>query len=360
MNIVILAGGVGTRLWPLGRRNSPKQFFPVIGQEPLVRETYRRFLKTYGASRIFFSVTADLLIPLRKLFPRLPAAQFIMEPERRDTAPAMGYVAAVLSLTIPDEPLVFVPADHFVADQQKYLACFKAGEKLVKETGKLVDIGITATFPSTVLGYTKVGALYKKLNGVAVYRFAGHTEKPAARTALRYLASGQYLWHGNYYMWTPRRFLAALVHYAPSLGKGLLKIRALIQAGRAAAVRREYARLERTSFDYAVTEKIKRREVLIIRGDFGWSDVGAWDLLHEQLRHTGDGAGNVVRGQVAHWDTRNCLIYAHPKRLVAAVGLADTVVIDTNDAVLVCPKDRAQDVKKLFPLLEQKKLAKYL
>lgn len=360
MNIVILAGGVGTRLWPLGRKHNPKQFFPMISQKPLVKETYDRFVKKYGAGKIYFSVTPDLVKPLKKIFPNIPLKQFIVEPSRRDTAPAMGYAAVVLSLTAPDEPMVFVPADHFIADSAQYLQCFKVGEALVKETGKLLDIGITATFPSTVLGYTKIASRWRLVDGVEVFNFAGHTEKPDYAVATKYLTSGNYLWHGNYYMWTPRKFLEAFAKHQPSMHRALEKIRAWLEQNKTDKIRSIYDQLEKISFDYAITEKIKKNEVLIIKGTFGWSDIGAWDMLHTQLQSEADGGGNVIKGKVVHFDTSNCLLYAHPKRILATVGLDNLVVVDTADAILVCPKNRAQDVKKLFPELEKRGLKKYL
>lgn len=357
MNIVILAGGVGTRLWPLGRKNNPKQFFPMISKKPLVKETYDRFAKTYGPKKIFFSVTADLAKPLRKIFPAVPVGQFIIEPSRRDTAPAMGLAAATLFQRHPDEPMVFVPADHFIADTSLFRRCFKVGEKLVKETGKMVDIGITATFPSTVLGYTKIGPAFRTVDGIETFHFAGHTEKPPYDTAVKYLSDGHYLWHGNYYMWTPRKFLEAINAHAPALGRTLAAIMAEKRAAKRTAL---YGALEKISFDYAVTEKIDPKLVLIIKGNFGWSDVGAWDTLHAQLAPSADEHGNVTRGKVIQVDTHGSLLYAHAERLLAAVGLKDVVIVDTADAILVCPKDRAQDVKKLFPVIEQKGLKKHL
>lgn len=360
MNIIILSGGVGKRLWPLGRQNNPKQFFPIIGKKPLIKETYDRFVKIYGAKKIFISTTADLLPQLKKIFPKISATQFIVEPSRRDTAPAMGFATLKLFLQNPDEPMVFVPSDHFIANVPKYLECFKIGEKLIKETGKLVDIGITATFPSTVLGYTKIGAKYKTINGVEVYNFAGHTEKPNAKIAAKYLASGNYLWHGNYYMWTPHLFLDALQKYAPVINQGLEKIKIALEKKNNKQVAQIYNQLPKISFDYAVTEKIDKKKVLIIKGDFGWSDVGAWDLLHEQLKGGADAKGNVVKGQVVHQDTEGCLLYGHQKRILATMGMKDMVIVDTEDALLVCPKSRAQEVKKLLEEMEKKGLKKYL
>ncbi|MEK7190019.1 MAG: sugar phosphate nucleotidyltransferase [Patescibacteria group bacterium] len=360
MNIVILAGGVGKRLWPLGRKNNPKQFFPVVGKKPLVKETFDRFAKTYGAKKIFFSTTVDLLPYLKKLFPKLSAEQFIVEPSRRDTGPAMGFAAVKLFLQSPDEPMVFVPSDHFIADVKKYLACFKIGEKLIKETGKMLDIGVVATFPSTVLGYTKIGKKCGNFGGVEVYNFAGHTEKPNYATAKKYLASGNYLWHGNYYMWTPRLFLNAMKKYAPTVHAPLEKIKNLLTSGKQKEIVKIYAGIEKISFDYAVTEKIDKKDALIIKGDFGWNDIGAWDVLHNQLKSGADVKGNVMKGKVVHHDTDNCLLFGHGGRVLATLGMKDTIIVDTEDAILVCPKERAQDMKKLIEKMEAGGLNKYL
>lgn len=365
MNIIILAGGVGKRLWPLGRQNKPKQFFPILDKKPLVVETYERFVKVYPTSKIYFSVTAELLPHLKRVFTHLPESQFIVEPSRRDTGPAMGFVAINLFLKEPDEPMVFVPSDHYIADVKKYLNCFKVGGELIKKTGKMLDIGIAATFPSQVLGYTKIGKKYAMVKGVEVYHFEGHTEKPDLPRAIKYLASGQYLWHGNYYMWTPRHFLEAIKKYAPELHKNLEKIQGLLcqkdkEINRDREIREIYEQMEKISFDYAVTEKIKKSDVLIIKGDFGWSDIGAWDVLHHQLKNQADKKGNVVRGKVVHRDTHNCLLYGHQRKVLAVLGLRDIVVVDTDDALLVCLRDRAQEVKKLLENMEEQGMDEYL
>lgn len=359
MNIVILAGGVGTRLWPLARKNSAKQFFPIMSEEPMVLQTYNRFVKVYKKEKIFFSTTKDLLPQLKKLFPKIAASQFIVEPSRRDTAGAMGFVAAKLYLKDPDEPMVFVPADHYIENQEKFLACFKVGEEIVKRTGKMVDIGVVADFPSTVLGYTKIGKLIKDYQGTKVYEFRGHTEKPDFKTATKYLAAGSYLWHGNYYMWTPRKFLETLEKNALAIYNVLIQIQSAFKKG-SKDISKLYATIEKTSFDYAVTEKINKNQVCIIKGDFGWSDIGAWDVLHNQFKHTGDEYGNVKKGTVVYHNAKNSLVFGSPKKLIGIVGLEDIVVIDTKDALLVCHKDKAQDVKKLIAEIERGGMAKYL
>lgn len=364
MNIIILAGGAGKRLWPLGRQSNPKQFFPIFYKKPLVVETYQRFAGVYPRSKIFFSVTVDLLPHLKKLFPRVPARQFIVEPARRDTAPAMGFAALNLFSQNPDEPMVFVPSDHYIADKKRFLACLKTGEELIKKTGKLVDIGVVATFPSTALGYTRIGKKYGDFGGVKIYHFQGHIEKPRLEIAKKYLTAGDYLWHGSYYMWTPRHFLEAIKKYAPELYKNLEKIQGLMENKKREVRDKEieniYRKIPKISFDYAVTEKIKKSDVLIIKGDFGWSDIGAWDVLHQQLKNQADEKGNVTRGQVVHHDTRDCLLYGHQRKILAILGLQDMIVVDTEDALLVCPRERAQEIKKLLEEMEKKGMKRYL
>ncbi len=330
-----------------------------------MEETYDRFAGVYGPEKIFFSTTADLLPHLKRIFPQVSASQFIAEPSQRDTGPAMGYAAAVLALKNPDEPMAFIPSDHFIADQKKYSRCFKVAEKLIKKTGKMVDVGIAAAFPSNVLGYTKISRKYGVFQGAEIYHFAGHTEKPDLETAKKYLASGSYLWHGNYYMWTPRRFLLAFKIYAPSMYVGLEKILNLLSKGdkekdRDEKIKNIYEKMEKVSFDYLVTEKIEKSEVLIIKGDFGWSDIGAWDVLHNQLQSVSDERGNVKKGKVVNLDTKNCLLYSHQEKVLAALGLEDLIVVDTADALLICPRARAQEVKKILEEMEKKGMGEYL
>src|SRR3989338_3985101 len=173
MNAVILAGGVGMRLWPMSRSKKPKQFFNVIGNEPLIRDTYRRLLRFFPAEKIFLSISPGFEAHLHEHFPDIPADHIFIEPERRDTGPAMGYVAALLELQDPDEPIVFIPSDHYIGDDATFLRCLSVGDALIRETGKLLDIAIRPTFPSTVLGYTRIGEPVETRDGVDVFCFAG-------------------------------------------------------------------------------------------------------------------------------------------------------------------------------------------
>ncbi len=349
MKAVILAGGTGTRLWPLSRTGKPKQFNDVVGETSLIQDTYRRLLRSFPKEKIYFSISPAFDALLHEHFPEIDDGHILIEPEKRDTGPAMGYVAALLGLDDPDEPIVFIPSDHYIRDEERFLESLRVGESLILQTGKLLDIGIEPSFPSTVLGYTKIGDAYATVDGVDVFAFAGHTEKPPYDVAKTYLEDGSYLWHANYYMWTPKAFLSAFDTHAPELGEGLRKIQDAALKEDAAELARVYASLPKISFDYAVTEHMGADEMLVIKGDFGWSDIGAWDTLYDRLSDDGQ---SVTKGNVVLLDTTESLVYAPEDKLVAVIGLDKVVVVDTGDALLVCRHGDAQRVKEIVSHLK--------
>jgi len=341
MNFVILAGGVGERLWPLGTPEKPKQFHALIGDEPMIVATVKRIPQAGDA--LYFSTSAQYVAAIKSLFPKVQDDHYIIEPARRDTGPAMIHAAAQFMQRAPDEPLAFIPSDHLIKNTEQFLTTLRVGEALVRETGHMVDIGVTAKFASTVLGYTHIGKKIEERDGVVIYEFLGHTEKPDAKTAEQYLSSGEYLWHANYYMWTPRNIMEACHTYAPELYAGVM--RALENPA-------TFNDIQKISFDYAITEHMDPKDVLILKGDFDWSDVGAWDVLYNKLASAP--GENVTRGAVTALDCEGSLVISETGRTVGVIGLKDMVVVDTPTGILVCPKDRAQDVKKLVAELQKK------
>lgn len=351
MNIVILAGGVGSRLWPMSRQHKPKQFYEIISDQPMIRDTVNRFVKDFSLDKIYFSAAEQFVPGLKQLLPEFSAGHYIVEPEKRDSGPAMGFAAVKLFLTNPDEPFVFIPSDHYIGDVKKFIQSLKVAEGLIKETGRMLDISFTPSRPTTTLGYTHIGEKFHEIDGVEVYRFLGHKEKPNFELAQKYLQSGEYLWHGNYYMWTPRLFLEAIKRYNPNMSARLEKIRELLVSGdkekNQELINQEFQRLEKISIDYALTEKMDPSEVLIIKGDFGWSDIGAWDALYNSLSLKHDEQKNLVQGNYVNINSSGNLIYGQKSKLIATIGIDDLIIVDTPDALLICPKAKAQEVKKI-------------
>ncbi len=352
MRVVILAGGSGSRLWPMSRSDVPKQFCKLTSDKTMLEETLDRF-KDYPEEKKFIATTASLTKEITNILPNFPKENIIIEPDRRDTAPAMGFNAVKLGLQDMDEPIAFIPSDHYIGRVDEFLNCLEQAEKVINKTGKLLDIAIVPTEPNTALGYTKIGKKKEERNEVKFYEFAGHKEKPDFETAKKYVESGSYLWHANYYMWTPRKFLEAYKAYAPEIFNVLEQIRKELQGkNNPEKIAKLYSSMEKVSIDYAITEKINPQDVLIIKGEFGWKDIGTWDTLHENLLTQADERRNLVKGGRLNIDTSGSIIYGQENKVIATIGVDDMVIVDTDDALLVCPKSRAQDVKKIIEELK--------
>ena len=354
MRVIILAGGSGSRLWPMSRSDVPKQFCKLTSDKTMLEETLNRF-KDYPAEKKFIATTEQLADEIKEILPNFPEENIIIEPEKRDTAPAMGFNAVHLGLRDMDEPMVFVASDQQIARVDNFLNCLDQAEKVINETGKMLDISIYPTEPNTALGYTKVGKKVTNKEGIEFYEFLGHKEKPDFKTAKKYLEEGAYFWHANYYMWTPRKFMEAYQKYAPEIYEILKKIETEIKGNNNQEVIAElYGQMEKISIDYAIAEKMDPKDVLIIKGEFGWRDIGTWDTLYENLLPQADEQKNIIKANAVAQDTSGTMIYGNKNKLIATIGVDDMIIIDTDDALLVCPKSRAQDVKKVIEELKKR------
>jgi mannose-1-phosphate guanylyltransferase/mannose-6-phosphate isomerase len=357
---VIMAGGSGTRFWPLSRHLFPKQLLRIIGEETLIQQTMRRVLSVAAAERVLISTNpaqADSIrVQLNEWKDGLKD-NFILEPEGRNTAPAIGLVALHLLRRDPGAIMVIVPADHVVEGQRAFEDAVSLAADLAAE-GHLVTFGIKPIRPETGYGYIKPNqrlGLGKKgsLKGYPVKQFV---EKPNNKKAAQYLKSGDYYWNSGMFVWRAATILDEIRRHQPGLARGLDRIRELVDAGaQRTAIDEEYRRLLPISIDTGVMERSSKAAVVPVR--FHWSDVGSWGSLDEVASK--DKAGNVMDGRVVDIDSTRSIIYGD-RRVVATIGLTDMVVVDTPDATLVCPKSRAQDVKKVVEILKQQGAPEHL
>lgn len=361
MNIVIMAGGGGTRLWPMSRENNPKQFSALASELSMFEETFNRFKKDFDINKIFIATNSNGAKIAQKILPEIPKKNYIIEPEKRDTGPAYAFSCAYLSINAnPNEPVAFIASDHYIKDDNNFRNCIKESDKIIRKTGKMVDIGIKPEFANETLGYTKIGKKLKEINGVKFYEFKGQKEKPPLEIAKKYVRSGKYLWHASFFMWTPKKFLEAYEKYAPGIYDPIVKIMEAMKKNDKKKIAEEFGKTEKTSIDYAVAEHIDQKQVLIIKGEFGWSDLGSWITIYDQLKNKTDSHENLIKANFVHKDTKKCLIYGPKEKLIATIGINDLAIVDTRDVLLICKKDRSQDVKKIVEILKEENRGEYL
>ena len=347
MNIILMVGGGGTRLWPMSRNNTPKQFNALISDLSMFEETFNRFKNAFPLKNIYVSANTPTAKLAKKLVPEIPDDHYIIEPEKRDTGPAMAFAAAYLFIkSNPDEPMVYIPADHYIKDVNNYIQCFKEAEKTILKTNKMIDIAIVTTFPNVSLGYTKIGKLVKNINGIKFYEFKGQVEKPDIKNATKFHKSKNYLWHANYFMWTPKMLLKAYEKYAPEIFKPIENIIKALKRNDKKTIEKEFSKTEKISIDYAVAERMNPKDVFIIKGEFGWSDIGSWEMLYDQMKSDTDSNRNLIKANLINLDTKNCLVYGPKEKLIATLGVSNLAIVDTKDALLICKREDSQKVKK--------------
>ncbi|RMH06943.1 MAG: mannose-1-phosphate guanylyltransferase/mannose-6-phosphate isomerase [Nitrospirae bacterium] len=352
---VVLAGGSGTRFWPMSRERFPKQLLSLIGEETLIQQTIRRILRLIPPAHVW--VVTNLLqadsikLQLHEWKDEM-LDHILVEPEGRNTAPAIGWAALRLQEQDPDALMLVLPADHVIQGARKFRAAVSTASRLA-QAGYLVTFGIKPTRPETGYGYIQpnLRARCRETAGrddLPGYKVARFIEKPPLSRAKRYVQSGRYYWNSGMFLWKVSSILEELAQYQPRLFRSL---QALARDGSAMtnteSFTRCYRNLPSLSIDYAVMERSSRAAVVPV--DFGWSDVGSWASLPEVMAP--DRQGNVITGNVVQVDSANSIVFAE-KRLIGVIGLSEMVVVDTPDATLVCPKSRSQDVKRLVEMLK--------
>jgi mannose-1-phosphate guanylyltransferase len=355
---VIMAGGGGTRLWPVSRRKHPKHVLPLLGEETLLQSTLRRMEGLVPAERILVVTTAEQAVQLQAQAPGIPSGNFLLEPQPRGTASVVGMAAAILAKRDPDAVMLVLPSDHFIRNRDLFQLVMRVAVQVAQE-GYLVTLGIKPTFPSTGYGYIQQGEALEKKFDYPVYKVVRFTEKPDEKKARKMLSGGDHSWNSGMFIWRADRILDEFHRLMPELASALKKIGAAwATADQKTVLESEWQQLKEATIDYGVMEHARHVAVLPA-GGLEWSDVGSWDSLFDVLLPDGDG-NVVVNSDLLPLETHNTLVYSAEKKLVVTIGVDDLIIIDSGDALLVCHRDQAQQVRQAIENLKKTKRNRYL
>lgn len=350
LHTVVLAGGAGTRFWPASRRALPKQLLPLTGEADgaLIAQTVRRVEALCPPERVWIATGAHLLHATRQALPWLPERAFLGEPLARNTAPCIAWAAAVVARHDPEAIVMVLPSDHHISQPSEFREVLRRA--VSSAASAITTVGIRPTRPETGFGYIELGA--ERSDGS--YDVARFVEKPNRETATQYVESGRYLWNSGMFFFRASELLAAVERYAPQIASGIAEIEAAAKRGpeaEQAATRAAFEQFPSISIDYAVMEKVT--PLRVVPGSFGWSDLGSWESAWELAKKDAD--GNSVQPQAVYVDARNNLVMdlrsGAQDKVLALVGVENLCVVQTDDALLVIPRERSQDVRRVVDAL---------
>ena len=346
---VVMAGGSGTRFWPLSRKEKPKQLLNLSGKDVLLNEAIDRLSTITSKDNIFIVTNVKQVPPVKAVTKdKIKEENILSEPDARNTAACIGYAAVEILKKYGDGIMVITPADHYIKNVPELTRLFDLATTTAERTDKLITIGITPTYSSTGFGY-----IQSENNDSEVKPVLSFKEKPDLKTAEEYIASGDYTWNSGMFVWKASVILGKFREFVPDIYENLIEIQdALGTEKEQETINKIYPNIRKISIDYAVMEPAsKKNEVMVIPGNFGWNDIGSWDML--DVLHPTDENGNISIGDVVQIETSNTYIYS-TSRTVTALGVEDLIVVETPDAVMVCRKDKSQDVKKIVDAIKTK------
>lgn len=347
--VAILAGGSGTRLWPLSRANRPKQLLHLVGRGSLLRNTVERVLPLVPPERVFILTERSHADGVREELPEVPADNILVEPARRGTAGSLALAALLIHQRSPDAVWASLHSDSFIQDDEAFLANLEAAFVGAERLPHLFTLGIRPTFPSTQLGYIHAAEELDRVGDFPIHRVERFVEKPDARLAAEYVASGEYFWNPGVFVWSAKSILEQFARLLPTIHNSLEPLAACF--GRPdfqAEYERVYPMIPQETIDTGIMERAP--QVAVVAATFGWSDIGSWKELYEALEP--DDEGNVVRGEHLGVDTKGSLIFGG-KRLIATIGIEDLIVVETDDVILVARRERAAEVRRIVEQLER-------
>jgi len=351
MKCIIFAGGQGTRLWPLSRKKSPKQFEKIIGDKSTLQLAAERLLPDFPLEDLFISTGEHYADLVKNQLPDVTPEHIIGEPATRDVGPAVGLITAILHKTNPTEPMAILWSDHLVKQEILFRKLLRlAGELVAKRTDQIVFVSQKPRFASENLGWIEYGKSVEEHEGIHFHSFANFQYRPDKETAKRYLESGHHAWNLGYFVTTPKFLWSQYKEYAPNLYQDLGKIAETWGTTAFGKTLKEiYPAVEKISFDNAILEKLDPSHAMVISENIEWSDIGAWEALKEALQESEE--HNVIQGKVLLTDTKDSLVYNYTDQLVVTIDVEDMLIVNTGDVLMVCKKSSVPKIKKLVERL---------
>ncbi len=348
---VIMAGGRGTRFWPRSRTRRPKQLLDIVGSKTILEQTIDRLLPITDWDHIFIVTEISQAGAIKKLLPLFPENHLLVEPLGKNTAPCIGLAALILLQINPAATMAILPADHFISQVTVFQETLLAAAGAARAGEYLITLGITPSYPETGYGYLEQGRKVMEANGRTVWEVKAFHEKPDRPKAETMVKSGKFFWNSGMFVWTVSAIMGQMARLTPKMYDELKILEKRFgRPGWEGDLRKAYENMDNISIDYAIMERAE--QVLMLEGDFGWNDVGSWEAVYQLTPK--DGQGNSFTGPVLALDSKRCLVHS-PGKTVALIGVEDLVVVETDDALLICPRERSQEVKRIVQLLEDQK-----
>ena len=354
--VAIMAGGIGSRFWPMSRTNLPKQFLDILNTgKTLIQQTFDRYSKVVPPENIFIITSLEYVEIVKEQLPNLPAENIVAEPSKKNTAPCIAYIAFKLYQKDPDALMIAAPSDNLILDTDEFVQTARKALDFVGHINALVTIGIKPTHPNTGYGY-----IQHDLGEAApgIYKVKTFTEKPNIELAKAFIASGDFLWNAGIFTWKVKNLLSAFEKHLPEMYEVFSSERDKFNTpNEAAAVEQIYPQCTNISIDFGIMEKAEN--VYVIPASFSWSDLGTWNSAWENMEK--DYFGNAVAGNtVMIVDAANCMIHVPDQKLVLLQGLEDYIIVDTKDVLMICKKEKEQEIKEYVAEIKRNKGDKYL